>query len=208
MHWLYFNEKSPRHLTKAGFLYDSTLGYNEAIGFRSGTVQAFCMLGGGGIVELPMNVMDTALFYPDRMNLTEAQAWREVQKVITSMAHWGGVLTINWHHRSIAPERLWDSFYVRLLKDLKQRKVWFTTATQAVHWFQKRREIEFCEPAMTKNSLSVKFKHLKNNLGPNLVLRVYLPQRSNHKKQQGESVSPEFVDIDIKDGEKEIKLEL
>ena len=208
MHWLYFNKKSPRHLTKAGFLYDSTLGYNETIGFRSGTVQAFCMLGAGGIIELPMNVMDTALFYPDRMNLTEAQAWCEVQKVITNVAHLGGVLTINWHHRSIAPERLWDSFYVRLLKDLKQRKVWFATATQAVHWFQKRREIEFCEPAITKNSLSVKLKHLKNNSGPNLVLRVYSPQRSDHKKQQGESVSPEFVDIDIKDGDKEIKFEL
>jgi len=32
----------------------------------------------------------------------------------------GGVLTVNWHDRSIAPERLWDDFYLDLLDDLKR----------------------------------------------------------------------------------------
>ncbi|MCK5508902.1 MAG: hypothetical protein KAI50_10335 [Desulfobacterales bacterium] len=205
MHWLYFNKKSPWHLAKAGFLYDSTLGYNEAIGFRSGTVQAFCMLGAGGIIELPMNVMDTALFYPDRMNLTEAQAWCEVQKIITSVAHFGGVLTINWHHRSLAPERLWDSFYVRLLKNLKQRKVWFATATQAVHWFQKRREIEFCKPVVTNNSISIELRHLNGAPSPGMAMRVYKPRNTN---QRDESGAYEYVDLEIPDKNGDITLEI
>src|SRR5262249_41655099 len=41
MHWLYFDEQAPARLEQAGFSYDSTFGYNETVGFRAGTVQAF-----------------------------------------------------------------------------------------------------------------------------------------------------------------------
>ncbi len=41
MHWLYFDKGSPAQLEKAGFDYDSTWGYNEAVGYRAGTSQAF-----------------------------------------------------------------------------------------------------------------------------------------------------------------------
>ena len=34
-------------------------------------------------------------------------------------------LTINWHDRSILPERLWDPFYGELIGDLKNRKFGF-----------------------------------------------------------------------------------
>ena len=41
MHWLYFNEESPVLLERAGFSYDSTVGYNETVGYRAGTTQVF-----------------------------------------------------------------------------------------------------------------------------------------------------------------------
>ncbi len=44
MHWLYWAEKLAQALEKAGFEYDSTFGYNDAIGFRAGTTQAFCKI--------------------------------------------------------------------------------------------------------------------------------------------------------------------
>src|SRR2546425_2088062 len=40
MHWLYFDDHSPLALEKAGFSYDSTMGYNETVGYRAGTSQA------------------------------------------------------------------------------------------------------------------------------------------------------------------------
>jgi len=175
MHWLYFNENSPRRLAEAGLSYDSTLGFNDAIGFRSGTVQAFGLPGAGELLELPLNIMDTALFYPDRMNFSEAQAWEEVQKVITSMTLHGGALTVNWHQRSIAPERLWDDFYVGLLENLKQRKVWFATTRQAVQWFQQRRAVRFGESAVSDGSVSVELSKPAAGDSPGMVLRVYKP---------------------------------
>ena len=41
MHWLYFDVNSPRCLESAGFDYDSTWGYNDAVGYRAGTSQVF-----------------------------------------------------------------------------------------------------------------------------------------------------------------------
>jgi peptidoglycan/xylan/chitin deacetylase (PgdA/CDA1 family) len=110
MHWLYFSESSSKILEEAGFVYDSTLGYNDAIGYRSGTTQVFCLPETLNIFELPLNVMDTAMFYPKRMNLSESSALQLCKKLIDNVKTYRGVLTINWHERSLSPERNWDSF--------------------------------------------------------------------------------------------------
>ena len=62
MHWLYFDSQAPLALEKAGFSYDSTLGYNETIGYRSGTTQVFKHPNTDHLMELPLHIMDTALF--------------------------------------------------------------------------------------------------------------------------------------------------
>jgi hypothetical protein len=139
MHWLFFDENSPIKLEEAGFSYDSTVGYNETVGYRAGTAQAFKPLGAARMLELPMHIMDTALFYPAHMNLSPKQAECMISDLIDSATRFGGALTTNWHDRSIAPERLWGDVYQKLLDDLKKTGAWFATAAQAVSWFRKRR---------------------------------------------------------------------
>ena len=75
MHWLYFSDRSPQQLEDAGYDYDSTWGYNDAVGYRAGTSQVFRLQGTENLLELPLTIMDSALFYPDRMNL-DRQRWR------------------------------------------------------------------------------------------------------------------------------------
>ena len=41
MHWLYYGQQSPGVLEKAGAVYDSTIGYNETVGYRAGTTQVY-----------------------------------------------------------------------------------------------------------------------------------------------------------------------
>ncbi len=65
MHWLYYDQQSPVALEKAGAAYDSTIGYNETVGYRAGTTQVYKPLEANRLLELPLHVMDTALFYPD-----------------------------------------------------------------------------------------------------------------------------------------------
>jgi len=143
MHWLYSDERSPSVLEEAGFSYDSTVGYNDTVGYRAGTVQVFKPLPATRLLELPMHVMDTALFYPGRLGLSETEAWKWMSPLFDNATHYGGVLTINWHDRSIAPERLWGNFYIGLLDELTARGAWFSTAAQAVSWFRKRRSAVF-----------------------------------------------------------------
>jgi hypothetical protein len=143
MHWLYFNEHSAAELERAGFSYDSTVGYNDTIGYRAGTTQVYKPLTAARLLELPMHIMDTALFFPCYLNLSPQSAQEAIRLFITSAIRFGGVLTMNWHDRSLAPERLWDGTYRRLLEECQTKGGWFATAAQTVAWFQKRRAVTF-----------------------------------------------------------------
>ena len=94
-------------------------------------------------MELPMHVMDTALFFPPYMNLSPNKRSSAVDQLVKNSERLGGVMTVNWHDRSIAPERLWNEFYSELLADLRKRSAWFATGGQVVAWFRKRRETVF-----------------------------------------------------------------
>ena len=110
MHWLYFDSQAPATLEKAGFSYDSTVGYNETIGYRAGTTQVFKHAEVDRLLELPLHIMDTALFYPSYMNLSDDEARAAMLPLIENVTRFGGVLTINWHDRSLGPERLWAEY--------------------------------------------------------------------------------------------------
>ncbi len=144
MHWLYFDGETPSRLEKAGFDYDSTCGYNETVGYRAGTAQAFRPFGCATLMELPMVIMDSALFSRGRMNLHRRNALRLCEQVVNNARRFGGTLVINWHERSLAPERLWGRAYKELLQMLSTGEpVWFVTAREAVQWFRWRRSIRF-----------------------------------------------------------------
>jgi hypothetical protein len=146
MHWLYFSPDSPRTLEVAGFDYDSTWGYNEAVGYRAGTSQVFRLLGSEILMELPMSIMDSALFSSGRMNLGREKASQLCLQIVVNARRFGGTLVINWHDRSLAPERLWGRFYRELLGEVeKGDRAWFAKAGEAVEWFRWRRSIRFHE---------------------------------------------------------------
>jgi hypothetical protein len=143
MHWLYRNDESAVVLEEAGASYDSTIGYNETVGFRAGTTQAFKPLEAKQLIELPLHIMDTALFFPTHLNLSYREAKERVKEILDWVERLGGVATINWHDRSIAPERLWGDFYLSLVRDLKNRGAWIATAADVVQWFKNRRLVQF-----------------------------------------------------------------
>ena len=139
MHWLYFDDQSPQRLDDAGFSYDSTMGYNDTVGFRAGTLQGFQPPGTNRMLELPMHIMDTALFSPGHLNLSTKEADAVLDRIIEKAVQFGGALVINWHDRSIAPERLWNESYARLLERLRSEGAWFATCAEAAAWFRNRR---------------------------------------------------------------------
>ena len=185
MHWLYWTEGSPRILEDAGFRYDSTFGYNDAIGFRAGTTQPFCPLDAEQLLELPLNIQDSAMFYSDRMMLSEAEALNACRELIHSMLSSGGALTVNWHTRSLSPERLWGDFYSRLLMEIQTHRVWFGTANEIVGWIRKRRALRFDSVDFEENGVRVAFS------GPDRSSEFAFSVKVHHPKfLSGESGFP------------------
>jgi len=176
MHWLYFNRESPVTLEEAGFSYDSTAGYNDAVGYWGGTTQVFRPIGSNSFMELPLNIQDTAMFYPDRMALGKNGALQRCKEIIQNAQAFGGVLVINWHHRSLAPERLWGGFYETLLKQIKAHKASFTTAKEAVWWFKERRRVNPKEMESNENGVSVRLQNAESSSTYSFVIRVHVPQ--------------------------------
>lgn len=175
MHWLYYDEDTPIILDKTGFLYDSTLGYNDSVGFLSGTTQVFKHLGVKNLLELPLSIQDTALFYSSRMNLKTSSAFKVAKSLTDKIRKYGGVLTINWHHRSIGPERYWDEFYFSLLEHIKKDRVLFLCARDAVKWFRRRRSISFKDVAIEGSRIKVKLTGDFCGGGAGLALRANNP---------------------------------
>ena len=200
MHWLYFDSKAALTLEKAGFSYDSTVGYNETIGYRAGTTQVFKNPNVNRLLELPLHIMDTALFYPSYMNLSNNGARAAILPLIENLTKFGGVLTINWHGRSLGPERLWDDAYITLLHDLRARTPWFATAAQAVSWFRKRRAVSFA--TITRDDGSVRVQTAIDPTAahlPPLTLRVYNNRSSRRSRDDKGNAAFEDFTIDGSD---------
>jgi peptidoglycan/xylan/chitin deacetylase (PgdA/CDA1 family) len=192
MHWLYYDQQSPVALEQAEAAYDSTIGYNETVGYRAGTTQAYKPLQATRLLELPLHAMDTALFYPVYLGLSPRQATTVLGQLLDRAVQFGGCLTINWHDRSLAPERVWDACYRDLVQHLKSRGAWFSTAGQAVSWFRKRRSVAFetdcIEPDAVRARVSA---HHGDNL-PGLRLRTYNARESCEIGTHG---SAKYIDM-------------
>lgn len=197
MHWLYFGADSPKRLEEAGFLYDSTWGYNETVGFRAGTGQVFRPSGARSLLELPLIVQDTALFTKGRMGLGETDAMSLCRETIGRMKRFGGALVINWHHRSIAPERLWDGFYKQLLQEVGKNRVRFLTARGAVQWFQQRRSVQFERSEGDGTRFRVKFHQNGFPSDWTMAVRVHQPSVAGEMKGSPQS-RPEYSDIPLR----------
>jgi len=118
------------------------------------------------------------MFYPDRMGISESGAIDLCGKLIEDFRSHGGVFTINWHDRSLAPERNWDTAYLALLEMLDRERTWFATAGDAVSWFEKRRSCRFEEAGSIDGVPIVTFEGLTTGDSHPLTLRIHKPSAS------------------------------
>lgn len=208
MHWLYFDRNSPAELDQSGFTYDSTVGYNETVGFRAGTAQVYRPLGTNTLLELPLVAMDTALFYPSYLNLGEGEAYDRVIHLLDDIMKQGGALTLNWHDRSIAPERLWDKFYLKIITEFKRRGAWFPTAARAVAWFKLRREATVEFEHVENDMIAVRGRCENRSSLPGLRIRIHKPrQRTPGEALASDKASAFFLDVKL-DNTAEIKIRI
>jgi hypothetical protein len=194
IHWLLRDAHTNSLLDQAGFAYDSTCGYNETIGFRAGTTQVFRPLDCSRLLELPLHIQDGALFYPQRLDLSEPEAERRCKALTDNAAQFGGVLTVLWHDRSHGPERFWGDFYKSLIHNLRLSGCWFASARQVVGWYHKRRNIRFDAPG-TLDGHGVLLRYEGGSIDPPLRIRVHTARPPRGGEKNSVQVSNHFSDV-------------
>jgi hypothetical protein len=115
-------------LARLGFAYDTSLGFPDAVGFRSGIAQPFRPWDFERdepleLLEIPLAAMDATLAEERYLGLAAKRAEPQLLRLLDWAAEHGGGFAILWH-----PDRFhaatsagWDRLYSRLLDGIRER---------------------------------------------------------------------------------------
>ncbi len=142
-HCLHYDIRfTPRVHAAAGFKYDSTLGFNNNIGFRFGTCYPWKLQDIESktelpILEIPLIVQDMAMLNPSKgMSINSKMALHYVQIISEEVEKVGGVLTLLWHPNEIINRESWK-LYQKLLCYLREKNAWITSLQEVGSWWLK-----------------------------------------------------------------------
>jgi hypothetical protein len=132
---------------RAGMRYDTTLGYNEAIGFRAGIAAPFrpwnpSRRAAHDLIEVPLTVMDGTLFRTLGFDATGAIA--RTQAHLEKVEEVGGLAGLLWHPNAVAQSLHagWWQAWLATLDWLAERDAWVTSAGEIAAWWRQRERIQ------------------------------------------------------------------
>jgi peptidoglycan/xylan/chitin deacetylase (PgdA/CDA1 family) len=142
-HYLRYDIRlTPGVQAQAGFKYDSSLGFNDNIGFRFGTSYPWRLYDlqeqkESALLEIPLIIQDGALLNPDKgLRLDVDTAMEYAVQLTAEVERVGGVLTLLWHPNHIIKTHWWE-LYLRILEHLKHRQAWFASVKSVGEWWAK-----------------------------------------------------------------------
>ncbi|MEZ5933676.1 MAG: hypothetical protein R3F54_17335 [Alphaproteobacteria bacterium] len=121
-HWLRFSfARTWAAQAEAGIELDTTIGFNDASGFRLGAALAIAPWDGDSgrlhaLTSVPLVLMDSHLH--DYGLLDEAEIRAEITRVVDEVKAVGGVASLLWHQRVMHPDYGWAWSYETLLDRL------------------------------------------------------------------------------------------
>ncbi|QLC50178.1 hypothetical protein HWN40_07960 [Methanolobus zinderi] len=126
-------------LSKAGFKYDTTLGFNNTVGFRNGMCHPFRPYNSEekktlDILEIPLNIMDVALCeYAGSFK----EAWELSKQILDSGEKYNGIITLLWHNNTFSSPHLkdWKKLYIKILDYCNKKDAWITSCEDIYEWW-------------------------------------------------------------------------
>jgi len=131
----------------AGFKYDSTLGFNDNIGFRRGTSYPFQCFDLKAetelqLMEIPLVAQDGALMLTEKgLQLDPDTALKYVNIMLNHVQAVGGVLTLSWHPQAMNYPGFWQ-VYKNILELLAKEDPWFATVGEIGDWWSNNVNID------------------------------------------------------------------
>ncbi|WP_298669780.1 polysaccharide deacetylase family protein [uncultured Methanofollis sp.] len=126
------------YLSKAGFQYDSTMGFADCAGFRNGMCypyRPFDLRNNRvmNIVEIPLAIMDKTLFF--YMHLDLELSWKLICQIIENVKQCNGVLNVLWHNNCMTGDYL--VLYKKLLEYCSKEGAWMTSGKEIYDWWSR-----------------------------------------------------------------------
>lgn len=123
-------------LTEAGFKFDTTFGYHDALGFRNGMCHLFQPFNLKKnqfleIWEIPLVIMDTTLI--QYLSLNTTQAWDVIRQIIDVVESRKGIISILWHNSRMFGEL--RKLYKKILSYCSEKDAWLASGEEIVSWW-------------------------------------------------------------------------
>jgi hypothetical protein len=134
-HYLHYDrEISPGAAARAGFTYDSTMGFNFQLGFRTGSAFPHRL---DSILEIPFQAMDSSARhqYPNFLERKIA-----LQSIHDEVANVGGVFVLNWHTHVMNAEAFPREIELLdgIIRRARAHGAWITTPRAVAQSWQTR----------------------------------------------------------------------
>lgn len=128
---------------KSGLLYDTTLGYNDCIGFRWGTCLPFHPYIPSE--NRTLNLLEIPLIIEDLPFFRNKSRCKDTVKIIEEVIDHQGVLTLLWHHSVFDNHEYpnWGTAYRQIIEYCKKRGAWISTGKQIFQWWLQREASNF-----------------------------------------------------------------
>lgn len=175
-----------RYHEKIGLDYDTTLGFNDCMGFRWGTCFPFQPFDPNekrtiSLLEIPLVIEDVTFFSYEGVN------WNDCFDIANTVEKYNGVLTLLWHHTVFNDYEYpgWAERYRKLIEFCKDKNAWITSAHEISNWWKNRGNNKF-EYGYKEGCL--KIMHYSKDADNN-QFKVYLPENmSAYVKENAEIV--------------------
>lgn len=122
----------------AGFSYDSTIGFSDAAGFRTGTCFPYpvydCAAGHElNIVEIPLTLME-------RTAIEKDDPYAYALGTIKTVEEFGGCAVLLWHQRFFNETEFpgYADLYRRIIDYCKRKGAWIATLGEIHRWWSAR----------------------------------------------------------------------
>ena len=130
-------DKTPQVIEKSGLKYDTTLGFQEQIGFRNGICNPFYLYDfenekAYDFLEIPLTIMDCSLAFKNYMGIEPKKVNEIINPILQEIKKFEGVLTINWHNTFFSDytNEHWKEVYTEIIGNCKVKNSKFVACEQ------------------------------------------------------------------------------
>ncbi|MEJ2048479.1 MAG: hypothetical protein P8Y60_01290 [Calditrichota bacterium] len=178
------------YLRSAGFNYDSSCGYNEAVGFRAGTsfpieINFPDKSEDDKFYEVPISLMDYPWINPQA---TFEENWSKFENLIDLIRNTQGLANILWHPHNIA-ECIYRDYWEKMIAWFGKERFYQGSLSYIVEWWKNRSAVELTQLSAGEECLQFELKS-KYRI-ENLTLEIFSPKVLNPVQKVGKLVGTE-----------------